>query len=38
MGALQRLDARLYLAVNGVSHPPWLDRAAAAVTRYTTGG
>ncbi|MBX5493241.1 MAG: phosphatase PAP2 family protein [Chloroflexi bacterium] len=38
MGPLQRLDTCLYLAANGVPHPPWLDRAAAQVTRYTTGG
>src|SRR5262249_19704551 len=38
MGRLQRLDARLYLAVNGGPHPSWLDRLGWAVAIVFTGG
>jgi membrane-associated phospholipid phosphatase len=38
MGPLQALDARLFLAVNCVPHPRWLDTAANVVTVVTTGG
>ena len=38
MGPLQRLDARIYLTVNGIPHAPWSDRAANWITVWTTGG
>ena len=38
MGPLQALDARLYLAVNEVPHPPVLDSAAWMMAIFTTGG
>jgi undecaprenyl-diphosphatase len=38
MGPLQRLDASVYLAVNGIPHAPWLDRAASWITVWATGG
>jgi membrane-associated phospholipid phosphatase len=38
MGPLQALDARLYLAINCVPHPRWLDRLAEGITLVTTGG
>ena len=38
MGPLQAFDARLFLAVNGVPHPPWLDRLAERITFWATGG
>jgi undecaprenyl-diphosphatase len=38
MGPLQRLDAGLYLAVNGWPHPQRLDRLARTITVWTTGG
>jgi membrane-associated phospholipid phosphatase len=38
MGPLQRLDARLFLAVNCLPHPRWLDAAANLVTVLTTSG
>jgi undecaprenyl-diphosphatase len=38
MKPLQALDARLFLAVNGVPHPRWLDAAADTLTIVTTGG
>jgi undecaprenyl-diphosphatase len=38
MGPLQALDARLYLAINCVPHPRWLDRLAQGITVVTTGG
>jgi undecaprenyl-diphosphatase len=38
MGRLQRLDARLYLAVNGGPHPSWLDRLGWATAIVFTGG
>ncbi|HEX2516786.1 MAG TPA: phosphatase PAP2 family protein [Chloroflexota bacterium] len=38
MGRLQRLDARIYLAVNSFPHAPWSDRAGNLITTWTTGG
>jgi undecaprenyl-diphosphatase len=38
MGPLQRLDARLFLAVNRLPHPRWLDTLANLVTVLTTSG
>ena len=38
MGPLQRLDARLYLAINGAPHPSWLDRLGWATAIVFTGG
>jgi undecaprenyl-diphosphatase len=38
MGPLQRLDARLFLAVNRLPHPRWLDTLANALTVFTTSG
>jgi undecaprenyl-diphosphatase len=38
MGPLQRLDARLFLAVNCLPHPRVLDTAANLVTGLTTSG
>jgi undecaprenyl-diphosphatase len=38
MGPLQRLDARLFLAVNRLPHPRWLDTLANLVTMLTTSG
>ena len=38
MGPLQRLDARVYLTVNGIPHAPWSDRLANGITVWTTGG
>ena len=38
MGPFQALDARLYLEVNGQSHPRLLDQACNAVSVITTGG
>jgi undecaprenyl-diphosphatase len=38
MGRLDALDARLFLLVNQPPHPAWLDRAAEAASRVTTGG
>ena len=38
MGPLQRLDAGIYLTVNGIPHAPWSDRAANWITIWTTGG
>jgi undecaprenyl-diphosphatase len=38
MGPVQRLDARIYLAVNGIPHAPWSDRLANGLTVWTTGG
>ena len=38
MGPLQALDARLFLTVNRLPHPPWLDTLANLVTVLTTSG
>ena len=38
MGFVQAIDARIYMAINGVDHPRWLDRTANAITLITTGG
>ena len=38
MGRLQRFDAKLFLAVNGMPHPTWLNVLADGVTVITTGG
>ena len=38
MGPLQALDARLFLAVNRLPHPPWMDMLANVVTVSTTSG
>lgn len=38
MGRLQRLDARLFLAINGLPHPVWANVLADGVTEITTGG
>jgi membrane-associated phospholipid phosphatase len=38
MGPLGSLDARIFLAVNGLSHPRWLNALAFVVTVVTTGG
>src|SRR5205823_11529806 len=38
MGPLQALDARLFLAVNRLPHPPWLNRLLYALSLLATGG
>jgi undecaprenyl-diphosphatase len=38
MGPLQALDTRLFLAVNCLPHPRWLDASANLVTVVATGG
>jgi undecaprenyl-diphosphatase len=38
MAPLDSLDARIFLAVNHLPHPRWLDRAADLVTLTTGGG
>jgi membrane-associated phospholipid phosphatase len=38
MGPLQRLDARIYIAFNGIPHAGWIDRAANWITIWATGG
>lgn len=38
MGPLQRLDTRLFLAINGLPHPHWANVLADGVTLITTGG
>ncbi len=38
LGPAQALDARIFLAINSVPHPRWLDVLANAVTVLTTGG
>jgi undecaprenyl-diphosphatase len=38
MGPLQRLDARIFLAINGFPHPAWSDRLADDTTTWTNGG
>jgi undecaprenyl-diphosphatase len=38
MAPLDSLDARIFLAVNHLPHPRWLDRAADVVTLTTGGG
>jgi membrane-associated phospholipid phosphatase len=38
MGRLQRLDARLFLGVNGLPHPVWANVLADGITVVTTGG
>jgi undecaprenyl-diphosphatase len=38
MAPLDSLDARLFIAVNHLPHPRWLDRAANLVTLTTGGG
>ena len=38
MGPVQRLDARLYLAINGGPHPDWLDRLGWLTAIVFTGG
>ena len=31
LGPLQKLDARIYLLINGFPHPPWSDRRSCAI-------
>ena len=38
MGPFQGVDARLFLLVNRLPHPPHVDEAIAAITLITTGG
>lgn len=38
MGRLQRMDARLFLAVNDLPHPAWANVLADGITLVTTGG
>ncbi|MBI2755237.1 MAG: phosphatase PAP2 family protein [Chloroflexi bacterium] len=38
MGPFQRADASVYLAINHLPHPVWLDHAAHLVTLIATGG
>ncbi|MDQ3808950.1 MAG: phosphatase PAP2 family protein, partial [Chloroflexota bacterium] len=38
MGPLQALDARIYIAINSVAHPGWLDSLAWALAIITMGG
>ncbi len=38
MAPLQALDARVYLAINGVPHPPWLDAVGHGIAVLTRGG
>ena len=38
LGPLQALDARLYLAINGLPHARWSDRVVNWVTVWATGG
>ncbi len=38
MGRLQRLDTRLFLAVNNLPHPVWANVLADGITLITTGG
>jgi membrane-associated phospholipid phosphatase len=38
MGRLQRLDTRLFLAVNTLPHPVWANVLADGITLVTTGG
>jgi undecaprenyl-diphosphatase len=38
MGPIQRLDARLFLAVNTLPHPAWANVLADGITVITTGG
>ena len=38
MGPVQRLDARLFLAINTLPHPVWANVLADGVTLITTGG
>jgi undecaprenyl-diphosphatase len=38
LGPLQRLDARIYLTINGFPHPRWSDRGANLITVWATGG
>ena len=38
LGPIQALDTRVFLAVNCLPHPRWLDGLANAVTVLTTGG
>jgi membrane-associated phospholipid phosphatase len=38
LGPLQRLDAGTYLSINRTPHPAWADRAANAISVWTTGG
>jgi len=38
MGPFQRLDARLFLAVNTLPHPVWANVLADGITLITTGG
>ena len=38
LGPLQKVDARIYLLINGSPHPRWSDRAANAITIWATGG
>jgi undecaprenyl-diphosphatase len=38
MGPAQALDARLFLLINGLPHPRWLDALAHGLTMATNGG
>lgn len=38
MAPLQALDARVYLAINGVPHPSWLDAVGHGIAVLTRGG
>jgi len=38
LGPVQALDARVFLAINSVPHPRWLDGLANGITVLTTGG
>ena len=38
MGRFQRLDARLFLAINTLPHPVWVNVLADGITLITTGG
>jgi undecaprenyl-diphosphatase len=38
LGPLQRLDARIFLTINGFPHPRWSDRLANGITIWATGG
>jgi undecaprenyl-diphosphatase len=38
MDPFQALDARVFLAINGIPHPQWLDSLANAITVVFTGG
>lgn len=38
LGPLQKLDAKVFLAINNAPHPAWSDRLADRITVWTTGG